>query len=162
MFRSVLEWLRRLLHLRPVELPAIPEIMYSTDKDGKQRAVSRGWIKHQTLSDEQTRRVERLRQVLREAYPMTMEGWIDGFLRDANPEQEIQIIEACAFAYQQLSTGLPLSVDDKQELYGVLCSLSTGAPASAFAHVLLASKRLPDFQTISVTLRRAWADRRRP
>ena len=54
----------------------------STDFAGnplKRLAILRGWIKHDSLSQDQVQRVARLRGVLRDAYPMTMEGWIDGF-----------------------------------------------------------------------------------
>src|SRR5262249_26053163 len=120
------------------------------------------WIKHRSLSDEQRRRVARLREVLAEAYPMTMEGWIDGFLRDADPESEIRIIEACAVAYQRLTAQARLSPEEKTHLYSVVCAISAGVSGSQLATALPADKGLPDLEAVASVYREAQEARSRP
>jgi hypothetical protein len=66
------DWLKRLLRGRK-ERSRLPEVLgYVTDEQGQRLALQRGWVKHQSLSEEQVRRVARLREVLAEAYPMTI------------------------------------------------------------------------------------------
>jgi hypothetical protein len=163
MARSILNRLRRLFHRPSVETTGIPEVIgYRTDQAGKQQPVVRGSIKHGSLSNDQRRRVAHLRNVLSDAYPMTMEGWIDGFLRDAHPENEIQIIEACAYVYQHLSADSRLSFDEKRKLYSVVCAISAGAPTSTLDAVLPVGRGLPNAQTITAMLEEAWRERRGP
>ena len=59
---------------------------------------------------------------------MTLDGWVDGFMRDAHPENEIQIIEAAAVVYQQLTESTDLDTEGKKMLYAVLCFLSGSEP----------------------------------
>src|SRR5258708_714162 len=160
---SFLLWIGRWFRREPLERRGVPRVLgRAIDQYGKEHTPVRGWIKHDSLSEDQLRRVARLREVLREAYPMTMEGWIDGFLRDANPEQEIQILEACAWAYQHLSSGLRLAADEPQKLYSVLCALSAGTAESHLEDGLAVGRGVPNVQTINGVLREAWSERRRP
>src|SRR6266851_1639464 len=48
-----------------------------------------GPIRHQQLPPELMTRIESLRSTLDEVYPMSMGEWLDGFQRDAHPEQEV-------------------------------------------------------------------------
>lgn len=52
-----------------------------------------------TLSEEQKGRVNILMEILKDIYPCHMDEWINGFMRDFNPESEIRIWEAIARAY---------------------------------------------------------------
>lgn len=143
------------------EMARVPEVLgHLSDDQGKTHELHRGWIKHRSLSDEQGRRVARLREVLAEAYPMTMEGWIDGFLRDADPESEIRIIEACAVAYQQLTSQARLSPKEKTRLYSVLCALSAGVTGPQLASALPAG--LPDLDAVARMYREAHEGSLRP
>jgi len=142
-------WFKRLLG-SDKERSRLPGVLgYVTDDQGQRHEVHRGWIKRGSLSEEQLRRVARLREVLAEAYPMTMEGWIDGFLCDADSESEIRIIEACAVVYQRLASQAPLSLEEKKEVYSVLCALSAGAAGPQLASALPAGKGLPDLQAVA-------------
>jgi hypothetical protein len=109
------------------ELPGLPEVLgVRVDESGKQQELGIGPIRHDQLTTEQIARVARLRDVLSEVYPMTMEGWIDGFLRDMHPEQEIAILEACAVVFQSLSDAPDLTRDDKGHIYVAICGVSSG------------------------------------
>jgi hypothetical protein len=155
-------WFKRLLGGEK-EMSRVPEVLgHVTDDQGQRHELHRGWIKHRSLSEEQVRRVARLREVLAEAYPMTMEGWIDGFLRDADPDSEIRIIEACAVAYQRLASQARLSAEEKERLYAVLCALSTGATGPQLASALPAGKGLPDLEGVTSMYREAHEASLRP
>ena len=159
---SIGGWLKRLLG-GDQEMSGVPEVLgHVTDDQGQRHEVHRGWIKHGSLSEEQRRRVARLREVLAEAYPMTMEGWIDGFLRDADPESEIRIIEACAVAYQRLASQARLSDEAKKSLYSVVCALSAGASGAQLASALPGGKGLPDLGGVASMLREAYEAGLRP
>lgn len=160
---GITSWIGKLFSSKPKEPNQIPEILgYGTDEQGNQVPVYRGDVKHQSLSDDQIQRVTRLREVLTEAYPMTMDGWIDGFLRDANPESEIQIIEACAVVYQRLIATANLSSEEKQRIYAVLCMISAGGSEENLASAIPANKGLPDFQTLASMFREAYSLKHRP
>ena len=108
------------------ERDKLPEVLgYTTDEDGQKKHLHVGPRRHSNLSDDQVKRIERLREVLVEVYPMSLEGWIDGFLRDSNPEVEIRYIEACAVAYSQLVTRASLSREEKGHLYATLCQATS-------------------------------------
>ncbi|HEX8199045.1 MAG TPA: hypothetical protein VF590_01055 [Isosphaeraceae bacterium] len=144
------DWFRRLFGGKPKLRDEIPEVMgHFTDERGQKVQLHRGPIQHEALSPDQLQRIVRLRDVLAEAYPMTLDGWIDGFLRDTNPEAEIQIIEACAVAYQRLASQASLSADEKKRLYSVLCVISAGGAGPEVASALPAGKGLPDLESIA-------------
>jgi hypothetical protein len=160
---GITNWIGKLFRGKSKELDQIPEILgYDTDEQGNQIAIRRGEVKHESLSDDQIQRVKRLQEVLIEAYPMSIDGWVDGFLRDANPESEIQIIEACAFVYHRLATTTNLSSDEKQRIYGVLCLISAGGSEEDLASAIPAKKGLPDFQTIASMFRETYTLKCRP
>ncbi|MGB2986152.1 MAG: hypothetical protein WBE26_09745 [Phycisphaerae bacterium] len=127
---GIRQWLTCLFR-RGNRIPdGMPEVMGQVvDEHGERHEIRRGPIRHDALTRDQLKRVARLRDVLREAYPMTLDGWVDGFIRDAHPESEIQIIEAVAVVYQQLTQSVKLTHDDKVTLYGVLCVLSASGPS---------------------------------
>jgi hypothetical protein len=143
------DWLKRLFGGKPKMRDELPEVLgYVTDEHGTKQALHRGPLRHESLTPDQLQRIARLRDVLIDAYPMTLDGWVDGFMRDADPESEIQIIEACAVVYQQLAGQGPLSADEKQRLYAVLCAVSSGAGGPQLAAVVPAGKGLPPLDRI--------------
>jgi len=116
---------------RQSEIPdGLPDVMGRViDEHGEEHELRKGAIKHDALTSGQLQRIARLSDVLQEAYPMSPDGWVDGFMRDANPESEIQIIEAVAVVYAQLAENADLRSEGKRMLYGVLCVLSAGGPS---------------------------------
>jgi len=143
------DWLKRLFGGEPKVRDELPEVLgHVTDEHGKKQALHRGPLQHESLTPDQLQRIARLRDVLIDAYPMTLDGWVDGFMRDANPESEIQIIEACAVVYQHLAEPAQLSADEKKRLYAVLCAVSSGAEGSQLAAAVPAGKGLPPLNHI--------------
>jgi hypothetical protein len=57
---------------------------------------------------------------LDEVYPMSLEEWEDGFLRDANPESEIALWLHVANIYTHLTSERELSLEQKKEYFRVL------------------------------------------
>jgi hypothetical protein len=158
-----MNWLKRIFSGKSGEMTAIPEIIGRVvDEDGREQPLRRGPLQHDSLTPEQTARVARLREVLAEAYPMTLDGWIDGFLRDAHPEREIQIIEAVAVVYRQLTEGRDFSVEEKQRLYGILCTLTAMGESPELQASLPAGKGLPELAEIWELYERAWRGGERP
>jgi hypothetical protein len=72
-----------------------------------------GKLRPQPIEDEG--RIGRLRDVLTEARPMILDGWVDGFLRDVDPESEIRLIETCAVVYRRLTAKATLTPEEKRE-----------------------------------------------
>lgn len=104
------------------EMDRLPDVLgYRTTSEGEAQYLHIGPKRHANLSDGQIARIARLREVLAEVYPMSLEGWIDGFLRDLHPEQEIGFIEAAAATYRSLTAKSNLSRDEKGKLYAALC-----------------------------------------
>ena len=54
---------------------------------------------NEALYQSPLRRIERLKQVLREVYPIAYDEWVDGFLWDKHPVQEIRRMECAAYIY---------------------------------------------------------------
>lgn len=108
------------------------------------RTLSRSAIKHPELPDDLVSRVRLIRASLLEVHPYSMDRWLDGFQRDANPATEIGYWERIASAYLEyvrmtprltyeqyeqafeLSLGFMLT-NDKQELRWTARDLPEGA-----------------------------------
>ncbi len=78
------------------------------------------------LTPDQLQRLARLCEVTQEAYPYTLDHWIDDFIGENRPENEIRIVEAIAVVYLQISENTDFKSEDKQGLYRLLCILSLG------------------------------------
>lgn len=157
------DWLKRLFGGGSKMPDEIPEVIgHVTDEHGRKQALYRGPLQHDALTPDQLRRIGRLRDVLIEVYPMTLDGWVDGFMRDANPESEIQIIEACAVVYQRFASQGSLSTDEKKRLYAVLCAISAGGDDPKLASALPTGKGLPDLESIALLYREARQSGSRP
>lgn len=106
------------------KLSDIPSI--GVDQNGELYTIVHGPLQHDTLALELLQRIARLQVALREVYPMTLDGWVNGFLRDMNPEEEISCIEGLAATYQKFTSNTKLSLKAKKTLYAILSSMSTG------------------------------------
>jgi hypothetical protein len=104
----------------------------------KSPTVRRDQGQYNALSHDQLRRIGRLAVVLDEAYLMTMDGWVDGFCRDAHPEREIALFEAVAVVYAKLADRSALDATGKQSL----CATIVGATLAVDVAEL--QGRLPD------------------
>jgi len=68
-------WLKRLFASEQKAPDEIPEVLgHITDEHGKKQVLHRGPLRHASLSPQQLQRIGRLRDVLLEAYPMTLDG----------------------------------------------------------------------------------------
>jgi hypothetical protein len=63
-----------------------------------------------------------LKAKLDEVYPMSVEEWEDGFLRDAHPEQEIALWLHAAEIYSRCTSGRSLRLEQKKEYFRVLAT----------------------------------------
>lgn len=143
------DWLGRLFAGKPKVPDEIPEVVgYMNDADGNPQPLQRGPLQHESLSPDHLRRVGRIRNVLIDAYPMTLDGWVDGFMRDVDPEAEIRFIEACAVVFQRLTKKIQLTPEESQMVYGVLCAISTGRNDSELESALPKGKGLPGLEAI--------------
>ena len=150
------DWLRRMFGGGPRLRDEVPEVIGRvTDEQGREQVLHRGPLQHESLTPDQLQRIARLRDVLVEAYPMTLDGWVDGFMRDANPESEIQIIEACAAVFQRLTAQMALRPDEKKRVYSVLCVISAGGAGPELASAIPAGRGLPDVGAIAAMYREA-------
>jgi len=67
--------------------------------------LKRGPIRHEELPLALISRINYLRSTLHEVHPMSMEEWLDGFRRDANPESEVRWWERLTRLYRGYSDG---------------------------------------------------------
>ena len=61
-----------------------------------------------------------------EVYPRSLEEWLDGYRRDANPESEVQWWERLARCYTTYNQTNSLTGDQKQALFRILFMLGMG------------------------------------
>lgn len=88
-----------------------------------------GPIRRESLSDEQTRRARAVYEALQPFVSPTFEQFELNFLRDADPESEIQIWENIAYAFQRYEQQHgPLSDSDEATLFKSLLLISMCGP----------------------------------
>jgi hypothetical protein len=105
----------------------LPDILSTgIDQNGEPYTVVLAPIQHDILAPDQLQRIARLQNVLREVNPMTLDGWVDSFLRETNPEKEISIYESVAVVYLKLTLKPKLSLEEKKSLLAVICKMSFG------------------------------------
>lgn len=73
-----------------------------------------------------------LKAKLDEVYPMSLEAWEDGFLRDTNPEQEIALWLHVADIYSRFTSERNLSLEQKKEYFRVLVTCMNSARERVF------------------------------
>jgi hypothetical protein len=145
------------------ELDKFPELLgYTIDEDGQKGFVHSSPRRSDKLTEDQVKRVERLREVLAEVYPLSLEAWIDGFLRDMHPETEIRYIEACAFTYSQLVGRASLSREEKGHLYATLCQAGSFDGPFQLKQELYDRLGLEGEKELIVLVRGAFSDNARP
>ena len=89
--------------------------------------IKQGRIIHRQLSTELEERIRKLESVFADVYGISHAEWLDGFQRDLDPESEVRIWEAMAWAYQSFLAKHALSLPAKKEAYGKLCMGRTDA-----------------------------------
>ena len=132
------------------------------DEQGREVRVLASPPVHGALTPEQLERVARLADALAEVYPLNREEWVDGFLRDLDPERELSILEAVAVAYQHFTAAGGMATGDKKRLYGALLTLSGGADPADLEPTLRKGADLPSAAAMTAFYHEALATGRRP
>lgn len=81
-----------------------------------------GERQHESFPEEVRDIIKDIKLKLDEVYPMSLEEWEDGFLRDLNPEPEIALWLHIANIYNELTTSQILIFEQKQEYFRVLAT----------------------------------------
>jgi hypothetical protein len=118
--------------------------------------LKRGPVRHPELSPLLLARIRSLRSKLAEVHPLSMEEWLDGFQRDAHPENEVAWWERVARCYAEYSGQKELNLQQRQAAFKLIFGLAIGSteenleadldqlPASALdeiASIMRGSKR---------------------
>ena len=84
------------------------------------RTLNRSAIKHSGLPDDLVSRVRLIRASLLDVHPYSMDRWLDGFQRDANPATEIGYWERIASAYLEYVKMTPrLTYEQYEQAFGL-------------------------------------------
>jgi len=86
-----------------------------------------GPIRHPGISDALDARIRKFGAVFAEVYPITHAEWLDGFQRDAVPENEVAIWEHMASAYTSFLESNDLDAAARNEAFGLLLVRSSTA-----------------------------------
>jgi hypothetical protein len=81
------------------------------------------------LPDSLVRRIEAVRSALHDVYPMPLSQWLDGFGRDANPEQEIKWWEGLISVYSAATRGPNLTAEQRKRMFEAIFRMAMGVPA---------------------------------
>jgi hypothetical protein len=77
-------------------------------------------IQRDQLSEDQLRRIKKLRETFAEVDSSSLEKWIDNFKRDADPDSEIAIWERVAVAYTNYCSQRQLTLEAKGDVFQAL------------------------------------------
>lgn len=89
-------------------------------------ALKLGPIRHEKLPGELIRRISIIRSALSDIHPISMEEWVDGFQRDVHPSREIRAWEFIASRYLQIRNAVPLTTEQKGQIFSSLLACSMG------------------------------------
>lgn len=88
--------------------------------------IHRSKHRHERLPDHIVWRVRLIRATLIDVYPSSLESWVDGFLRDAHPTQEVEIWERFCAVFAEIIWDGDWSFEDKNILFGELFPMIMG------------------------------------
>jgi hypothetical protein len=74
-------------------------------------------------------RIRAFRSKLEEVHPLSMEEWLDGFQRDANPENEVAWWERLARCYEEYSGQKELDLQQRKAAFKLIFGLAMGLRA---------------------------------
>jgi hypothetical protein len=84
------------------------------------RELKMGERQAESFPEEVRNYLREIKSKLDEVYPMSLEEWEDGFLRDAHPEQEIALWLHVADLYSRFTSERDFSSEQKKEYFRVL------------------------------------------
>ena len=87
-----------------------------------------GPIRHPALSPLLIARIKSVRSTLDEVFFQSLEQWLDGFQRDADPESEIAWWERLARCYTGYTSKHELNLKQKQAAFKVIFGLAMDSP----------------------------------
>lgn len=79
-----------------------------------------GERRRESFSEDVRDLITEIKDKLEEVYPMSLEEWEDGFLRDLNPEPEIALWLHVANIYNELTISQILNFEQKKEYFRML------------------------------------------
>ena len=82
--------------------------------------IQQGPVRHSKISDDLDARIRNFSAVFTEVYSLTHEEWLDGFKRDLNPENEVEIWEDMATAYSKFLKIHDVGPKGRNEAFGLL------------------------------------------
>ncbi len=95
---------------------------------------------HKDLSEHQKKRISAIQQALMEVNNTSLEETLNNFRKDLNPDNEIEIWEVIAGAYQQMLRKMPdASPEEKHEVYRLLLLRSNMPAEDALAQANLST-----------------------
>jgi hypothetical protein len=93
------------------------------------RDLKPGPIRDKGLTQEQKDRIAAIRETFLEMSTDSLAQWLENFMRDLHPEQEIQLWEAMARAYKE-RVGSCQTRAQRKKLFGELLAGSFSVPAA--------------------------------
>lgn len=109
---------RRLMYLRHLAELSVKEVKISQIKLSRRR--------HEMLPASLIWRVRSIRASLLDVYPLSFETWVDGFLRDAHPTQEVEAWERFTAVFREIVAEGEWRLEDKKAVYAALFPLLMG------------------------------------
>ena len=95
------------------------------------KTVSLFW--HHEFSLEQKQRLERIREAVADAYPISQDDWEEGFRKDAAPGREIALWERVAKFYRYFADKRVPSIAGREELLNYVLFACAGGYKSGHA-----------------------------
>jgi len=121
----------------------IAVLSYSCNSEGEKKKsitinpndIQMNEIVHDSLTIEQTKKIERIQSTFAEVYPVSLEETITNFKRDQNPDSEIDVWLQMANAYKKYlnSNQGKLDLNTKKEVFTLLLSRSMMSEEEAIA-----------------------------
>jgi hypothetical protein len=82
--------------------------------------LTMGERRHESFPEEVIDHLREIKSKLDEVYPMSLEDWKGGFLRDVHPENEIASWLRVAHLYSRFTSKRNLSLEEKEEYFRIL------------------------------------------
>ena len=105
--------------------------------------IKRSDVRHSCLPDTMVSRIILIRHARYDVMPHSLKEWVDGFQRDANPTQEIEIWESIAGRYTIGVRSIDATREEKFTIFeAMLLASTTDAKSAAEVLLRLAPDRL--------------------
>ncbi|MCZ4410765.1 hypothetical protein O3Q51_18255 [Cryomorphaceae bacterium 1068] len=90
-----------------------------------------------SLTSGQIEKISYLHNTFKEVDPTSREKWIEDFMRDYNPDNEIEIWMTMANAYNSYVQLGELNIEEKKEVYKILLMRSSAPADEVLSHIEL-------------------------